>query len=169
MPLLRATVVMGPMDEPLPPPPLLRRLSLNVLFMAVLAGAMLRTYRAAVLQFGWSNSWAWIAGTFIVGMAILFLIATLHLGNYPVRSWLWRAPVFALIEALTEVSVSLALTLLGLERIGSLTATLQDWQGSAIRMGSIRVLGILVFGLALALVSTLVRLVLLPRKPVHTT
>ena len=169
MPLLRATVVMGAPDEPIPPPPLHRRFSLNVVFMAVLAGAMLRTYRAGVLQFGWSNSWTWIAGTFIVGMAILFVIATLHLGNYPVRSWLWRAPVFAIIEALTEVSVSLALTLLGLERIGSLIATVQDWQASAIWMTSTRILGILIFSLALALVSTLVRLVLLPRKPVPTT
>lgn len=167
MPLLRSTVVLGAMDEP--PPPLVRRFSLNVVLMAVLAGGLLRTYRAGVLQFGWSNSWSWIAGTFVVGMALLFIIATLHLGNYPVKAWLWRAPVFAAVEALTEVSVSLVLTLLGLERIGSLTATIEDWQGSAIRMGATRVIGILVFALALALVSTLVRLVLLPRKPVHTT
>lgn len=167
MPLLRATMVMGAMDEPPPPPPLLHRISLNVVLMALIAGAILRSYRAAILQFGWSNSWSWIAGTFVLGLAILFIIATLHLGNYAVKSWLWRAPAFALVEALTEVSVSLALTLLGLERIGSLTAVFEDWQASALRLAAIRIVGILVFSLALALVSTLVRLVLLPRKPVH--
>jgi hypothetical protein len=167
MPLLRSTVVMGAMDEP--PPPLPRRFSLNVVLMAVLAGALLRTYRAAILQFGWSNSLSWIAGTFIVGMAILFLIATLHLGNYPVKAWLWRAPVFAFVEALTEVSVSLGLTVLGYERIGSLIATIVDWQGSAMRIAATRIVGILAFSLALALVSTLVRLVLLPRKPAPST
>jgi hypothetical protein len=167
MPLLRSTVVLGAMGEPPAPPPLLRRFSLNVVLMAVLAGAILRTYRAGVLQFGWSSSWSWIAGTFVVGTSILFIIATLHLGNYPVKAWLWRAPVFAFIEALTEVSVSLGLTLLGYERLGSLTATIVDWQGSAMRIAATRILGILGFSLALALISTLVRLVILPRKPVH--
>ena len=168
MPLLRSTVVLGAMDEPPPPLPLLRRFSLNVVLMSLLTGASLRTYRAGVLQFGWSNSWSWIAGTFIVGMAIFFILATLHLGNYPVRTWLWRAPAFAVVEALTEVSVSLGLTLLGLERIGSLIATVEDWRASAGRLAAVRVVGVLIFALALALVSTLVRLLLLPRKPVHT-
>jgi hypothetical protein len=168
VPLLRSTVVMGAMDEPPAPPPILRRFSLNVVLMAILAGAILRTYRAGVLQFGWSSSWSWIAGTFVVGTAVLFIIATLHLGNYPVKAWLWRAPVFAFIEALTEVSVSFGLTLLGYERLGSLTATVVDWQGSAMRIAATRIVGILAFSIALALVSTLVRLVILPRKPVHT-
>ena len=126
-----------------------------------------RIYRALILQAGWSNSWFWIAGTFLGGVGILFLLATMHLGNYPVRSWVWRAPLFALLEATMEVSVSLALTLAGLERIGSLTATVEDWQSSGLRIVAVRFVGIVLFALVLAFVSTLVRLVLLPRKPIH--
>jgi hypothetical protein len=166
MPLLRPTMVLSNLELP-DEPTFIRKISLNVVVMGLLTGASLRLYRALILQAGWSNSWIWIAGTFLGGVGILFLLATMHLGNYPVRSWAWRAPLFAIIEAATEVSVSLALTMAGLERIGSLTATIEDWQGSAIRLGVVRVGGILLFALVLAFVSTIVRLVLLPRKPVH--
>ncbi len=148
---------------------LARRVSLSLVLMAVLAGAGLRIYRTIVLQYGWSDSWLWIAGTFIAGSAFLLIMATLHLGNFPVKSWLWRAPAFAVVEALTEISVSLALTIAGLEKIGSLTATFEDWQITSTRILFFRIVGIPLFALVLALVSTLVRLVLLPRKPVNPT
>lgn len=167
MPLLRPTMVLSQLD--LEEPTVVRKFSLNVLAMALLTGASLRLYRAAILQFGWSNSWIWIAGTFLGGVAILFLLATLHLGNYPVRAWLWRAPLFAVLEVATEIGVSLALTLSGLERIGSLTATLEDWQGSAPKLAVVRLVGITLFALLLAFVSTMVRLVLMPRKPARRT
>lgn len=157
MPLLRATVAIQHLDEPA----FLRRVSLNLAAMALLTGAGLRLYRAIVLQFGWSDSWLWIAGTFIVGAVFLFLMATLHLGNYALRSWWWRAPLFALVESLTEVLVSLGLTLLGLEVVGSLDATLEDWQGTSARTFFFRIVGITVFAVVLALVSTVVRLILM--------
>lgn len=168
MPLLRRTTVMTQFDL-LDEPTFVRKLSLNIVVMGLLTGASLRLYRALILQAGWSNSWIWIAGTFLGGVGILFLLATMHLGNYPVRSWAWRAPLFALLEAAMEVSVSLALTWAGLERIGSLTATIEDWQSSAVKILVVRFVGIVFFALVLAFVSTLVRLVLLPRKPVHQT
>lgn len=163
MPLLRRTTLVTQMEEPT----VLRRASLNLVVMAVLTGVGLRLYRAAVLQFGWSNSWSWIAWTFFGGVAILFLMTTLHLGNYPARAWLWRAPLFAFIESLTEIAVSLVITYLGLERIGSLPATIEDWQSSALRIGTVRMLAIPLFALVLAFVSTIVRLILLPRKSTH--
>lgn len=166
MPLLRPTMVLGHLELP-DEPTFIRKLSLNVVVMGLLTGASLRLYRALILQAGWSNSWIWIAGTFLGGVGILFLLTTMHLGNYPVRSWAWRAPLFALFEATMEVSVSFALTIAGLERIGSLTATIEDWQSSAVRLVIVRVVGILLFAIVLAFVSTMVRLVLLPRKPVH--
>jgi hypothetical protein len=168
VPLLRSTVVLSQME--IEEPGIIRKLSLNVLVMALITGASLRLYRAAILQFGWSNSWLWITGTFLGGVAILFLLTTLHIGNYPVRHWFWRAPLFAMLEAAVEIGVSLALTLSGLERIGSLTATIEDWQGSALRIALVRVGGIIVFTLLLALVSTVVRLAILPKKhrhPIH--
>jgi hypothetical protein len=149
-------------------PSFIRKVSLNIVVMALLTGATLRLYRAVVFQFGWSNSWLWIGGTFLAGVAIIFLMATLHLGNYPVRSWFWRAPVFAILEVATEVSVSLGLTIAGLERIGSLTATIEDWQGSAVKIATVRLIAIPLFALVLAFVSTIVRLILLPRKPAST-
>lgn len=163
MPLLRPTAVLSQLDI-IEEPTLVRRFSLNLFAMALLTGASLRLYRAAILQFGWSNSWLWITGTFLGGVAILFLLATLHLGNYPVRAWLWRAPLFAVLEAATEVGVSLALTMSGLERIGSLTANLEDWQGSVPRIAIVRIGGIIFFALLLAFVSTIVRLFLVPKK-----
>jgi hypothetical protein len=165
MPLLRSTHVMTAMlDEP----GFWRRVSMSLLVMAVVTGAGLRGYRAVVLTFGWSNSWLWIAGTFIGGAVFLFLMATLHLGNYPPRAWWWRAPLFAFVEAGTEVVVSLALTILGLEVVGSMSATFEDWQLTALRTMSFRVVGITLFAVVLALVSTVVRLLLLKGREVHS-
>lgn len=165
MPLLRSTVVMSAMlDEP----GFWRKVSLSLPVMGVLTGAGLRSYRALVLTFGWSDSWLWIAGTFIGGAVFLFLMATLHLGNYPARAWWWRAPLFALVESGTEILVSLALTLLGLEVVGSMSATIEDWQVTAIRTLFFRVVGITLFAVVLALVSTVVRLLLLKgREATH--
>lgn len=163
MPLLRPTMVLSQMD--IEEPTFIRKLSMNLVVMAVITGISLRLYRALILQAGWSNSWSWIAGTFLGGVGILFLLTTLHLGNYPVRAWFWRAPLFAVVEAATEVAVSFALTTMQLERIGSLTATVEDWQGSAPKLALVRIVGITLFALILAFVSTMVRLVLIPRKP----
>lgn len=157
MPLLRATTAIQQLEEPA----VLRRLSLSLVSMAVLTGGGLRLYRAIVLQFGWSDSWLWVAGTFIAGAAFLFLMATLHLGNYSPRSWWWRAPIFGLLEAATEIAVSLVLTVLGLEIVGSIEATFEDWAGTAARILFFRVVGITLFAAMLAVVSTVVRLLLM--------
>ena len=157
MPLLRQTVALPQLEEPM----FLKRLSLSLPLMAIFTGAALRTYRSFVLQFGWSESWLWIAGTFIGGAVFLFLMVTLHLGYYALRDWWWRAPLFALLEAGTEIAVSFALTMLGLEVVGSIQATLEDWQSTSVRILFFRVAGITLFSVVLALVSTLVRLLLL--------
>ncbi|HRN53871.1 MAG TPA: hypothetical protein PK788_10260 [Gemmatimonadaceae bacterium] len=164
MPLLRSTVMMSIKD--LEEPGFWRKLSLSLVAMAVLTGAGLRSYRALVLTFGWSDSWLWIAGTFIGGAMFLFLMATLHLGNFPTRAWWWRAPLFALAEAATEILVSLALTYLGLEVVGSMQATFEDWQVTSLRTLFFRFAGISLFALVLALVSTVVRLLLLKGREV---
>jgi hypothetical protein len=163
MPLLRSTVMLTAIDEP----GILRRISMSLPVMALLTGAGLRSYRAFVLTFGWSDSWLWIAGTFIGGAVFLFLMVTLHLGNYPVRAWWWRAPLFALVEGVTEVLVSLGLTILGLEVVGSMRATLEDWQVASLRSATFRVIGITLFAVVLALVSTVVRLLLLKKHERH--
>jgi hypothetical protein len=163
MPLFRPTLASLPqLEEPM----FLKRLSLSLPLMAIFTGAGLRSYRALVLQFGWSDSWLWIAGTFIAGAVFLFVMATLHLGYYAQREWWWRAPLFAVIEAGTEIAVSLALTLLGLEVVGSIQATLEDWQSTSARILFYRLAGITLFTVVLALVSTLVRLLLLKGRDI---
>lgn len=162
MPLLRQTIALPQIEEPM----FLKRLSLSLPMMAIFTGAALRTYRSFVLQFGWSESWLWIAGTFIGGAVFLFLMVTLHLGYYAQREWWWRAPLFALLEAGTEIAVSFALTMLGLEVVGSIAATLEDWQSTSMRILFFRVAGITLFSVALALVSTLVRLLLLKGREI---
>lgn len=162
MALLRTTT-----EHPVTGLPLARRITLSLVMMAILAGAGLRIYRTIVLDYGWSDRWSFIAGTFIAGAVFLFLMTTLHLGNYPVRSWAWRAPTFAVVEALTEIAVSLVFTLMGIERIGSLPASFEDWQSTSVRILFFRIVGIPLFALVLAGVSTLVRILLLPRRPLE--
>jgi hypothetical protein len=157
MPLLRPTLAISQIEEP----QFLKRMSLSLPLMAILTGAGLRTYRAIVLQFGWSDSWLWIAGTFVGGAVFLFIMTTLHVGNYAQREWWWRAPLFALIEAGTEVLVSLVLTILGFEVVGSISATVEDWQSISVRIFFFRVVGITLFSVVLALVSTVARLLML--------
>ena len=114
-------------------------------------GEALRFYRATILQYGWSNSWLWVAGTFLGQLAILFLLATLYLGNFHAKSWLWRAPLFAALEVGTEVAVSYLLLRAGLETAGSLPATFDDWQRASIRIVTFRMIGIPLFALVLAM------------------
>lgn len=103
MPLLRTTAVLTAIEDDLIEEPLWQRLIANAVVMALLTGGALRVYRTVILQYGWSNSWLWIGGTFLGQAAILFLMATLYLGNYHAKSWVWRAPLFAALEVATEI------------------------------------------------------------------
>ena len=136
-------------------PPALRQLSLSLPYMALVTGVLLRLWRSYVLTHGAPDSWAWVGGTFLIGTVFLFLMVTIHLGNYTLRHWTWRAPVFALLEAGTEILMSLALTTLGLR------AELADWLPSSIRTLVFRLVGILLFVMVLAVVVSIMRRILL--------
>jgi len=142
-------------------PPSLRRISLSLPYMALLTGVPLRLWRSYAFTSGPPDSWRWIGGTFLAGLTFLFLMTTLHLGNYTLRNWVWRAPAFAVLESGTEIVMSLALTTAGLEPLGADTAELSDWLPTAIRIVFWRLLGILVFTLVLAIVVSIVRRVIL--------
>jgi hypothetical protein len=142
-------------------PPSLRRITLSLPYMALLTGVHLRLWRSYAFTNGSPDSWRWIGGTFLAGMIFLFLMLTLHLGNYTLRNWIWRAPAFAVLEAGTEIVMSLALTTLGLEPLGADTAELSDWLPTGIRILLWRLLGILLFALVLAVVVSIVRRILL--------
>lgn len=145
------------LEEPAP----LRRLSLSLPYMALVTGVMLRLWRSYVLTHGAPDSWAWVGGTFLIGMVFLFLMVTIHLGNYTLRHWIWRAPVFALLEAGTEILMSLALTTFGLEPLGADRADFADWLPTGIRTLIFRLVGILLFVMVLAVVVSIMRRILL--------
>jgi hypothetical protein len=145
------------LEEPAP----LRQLSLSLPYMALVTGVLLRLWRSYVLTHGAPDSWAWVGGTFLIGMAFLFLMVAIHLGNFTLRHWIWRAPAFAILEAGVEILMSLALTTFGLEPLGADRAELSDWLPEGIRTLIIRLVGILLFVLVLAIVVSIMRRLLL--------
>ena len=145
-------------------PPAFRRLSLSIVEMAVITGVVLRVFRAVAVSHGPSESWLYLGAMVALGLLILCGMATLHLGNFPVRQWLWRAPAFALITAAAEALTSLALIALGRERIGTTRATFADWGQLAGGIVLGRLVAVASFALVLAGVVQLVRFLLLRRE-----
>ncbi len=145
-------------------PAAFRRLSLSLPQMALVTGIILRLWRSYTFTHGSPDSYLWVGGTFLVGTTFLFLMLTWHIGNYTLRNWLWRAPLFAVLESGTEIVVSLALTTLGLEPLGAQMAELSDWLPTATRVLVVRVVGILLFTIVLAIVVSIVRRLLVANE-----
>jgi hypothetical protein len=145
-------------------PTAIRRLSNSLPEMALLTGVVLRLYRAYVLTHGSPESWLWVGSTIVIGAVLLLVMLTVHLANYTVRHWWWRAPVFAAFEAVTEIMMSLALTAVGLEKIGTGVAELNDWLPGAAQVLAWRMVVIVPFTALLAVIVTLVRRILLARE-----
>jgi hypothetical protein len=145
-------------------PAAFRKLSLSLLEMAVLTGVVLRLYRAIVLSLAAQPGWLFVGVSVAVGAAFLAGMATLHLGNYPVHRWLWRAPLFGLVAAAAELATSLGLVLVGREPMGTGRATRADWASMVPSVLLSRVLTVVVFALVLAGVVQLVRVWLLRRE-----
>jgi hypothetical protein len=97
-----------------------------------------------------------LAGTFF-----LFLMVTLHLGNFPVRHWVWRAPVFGFAVGAVESGASLLLISVGREPYGSGQAAFADWLSMALTIVPWRFTLVVAFSIALAFVVRGVRVVTL--------
>lgn len=138
-----------------------RRLTLSVVEMAVVTGLLLHVYRALVLSRAPDSSWLFLGVSLAVGLVFLFGMVTLHLGNYTVARWSWRAPLFALIEASTEAATSLLLIALHREPLGTARAALADWPGLARDLFVWRLLTIVGYTLLLAGVVQAIRYFLL--------
>lgn len=150
-------------------PHALRRLALSLPQMALVTGIAMRLWRSYVLTHGSPESWAWVGGTFLVGASFLFLMCAIHLANFTLRNWLWRAPLFAALEAGTEILMSLALTTVNLEPLGAEMAELSDWLPTATRILYWRLFGVLAFAAVLGVVvSVLRRLILVAEDRGHT-
>ena len=113
-------------------PAAFRRLSISLIEMALLAGIALRVLRALTFTLG-RASWLFYGVAFVVGMLILLGMTTAHLANWTLRSWLWRAPLFALVETVGEMGTSLLLIALRREPEGAVRAEFHDWPSMALR------------------------------------
>lgn len=136
-----------------------RRLSYSVVEMAVITAVVLRVYRALALALAGSNVFL-LGLSFAIGFVVLFGMVTLHLGNFTVRRWVWRAPLFALIEASAESLTSLGLIALHREPLGSARAVFADWPGIVGSIFTWRLSAIIVFALVLAGVVQMARVTL---------
>ena len=146
-----------------------RRLTLSLPQMALVTGVALRLWRSYVLTHGSPDSWVWVGGTFLAGASFFFLMCALHLANFTLRNWTWRAPAFAVLEAGSEIVTSLALTTLNLEPLGADKADISDWLPTGVRILIWRLLGVVLFTLVLAVVvSVLRRLILAAEDRGHT-
>ena len=79
-------------------PAAFRKLSLSLVEMALITGLTLRLLRALSFTYGGRASWLYYGPMLIMGTLLLLGMTTAHLANFPVRSWAWRAPLFAFIE-----------------------------------------------------------------------
>lgn len=127
-----------------------RRLALSLPWFGVLIGVVVRLYRWGAFVLFPTPSGAQVLALLLVGVAVLFGLSTLHLANYTLRAWRFRAPLLGAFVAVGEAATSLVLTLAGQERIARMTATLADWPSSAIQILVSRVVVISLFALALA-------------------
>src|SRR5215204_3325923 len=113
-------------------PPAFRRLSLSLLEMAFITGVVLRLLRALTFTHG-RVSWLFYGLAFVLGTVILIGMTTAHLANFPVRAWAWRAPLFALVEVVGEMSTSLLLIWMHREPEGTARAGFEDWPSMSLR------------------------------------
>lgn len=141
-------------------PPAFRKLTLSVVEMGLLTGIVLRLYRALVLTHG-SSSWIYFGLTAALGAVILFGMSTAHLANFTIRHWIWRAPLFAILEIAGELLASLGLIALHREPWGTGRATFADWAPMAGDLLVWRAVPIAIFTLVLAGVVQIVRYLLL--------
>jgi hypothetical protein len=147
-------------------PTILRKFSLSLVEMAVLTGIVLRLYRALV-SMHLSTSWLLWGGSIAFGILVLCAMVTVHLANYPLQRWVWRAPLFAVVEAIAESATSLLLIAFGREPTGSARAEWSDWLPMAWGTLGLRMLEVCGWTLVLAAVVWIVRRTILREQKVE--
>jgi hypothetical protein len=143
-------------------PPAFAKLARSILEMALVTGIIARLYRMLVLGRTTSGTGSAIALTF--GAVFLLLMTAMHLSRFPIRDWLWRAPVFAALEGASEMLVSLILIAMSREPLGTGAARMSDWPGMALSTVTWRVATISLFALVLAGVVKWVRYMILRKE-----
>ncbi len=133
-------------------PSAFRKLAFSTLEMAIITGLLIRVFRAFLLTNAGNDRPALLAAGFLIGAVFLFVMVTLHLGNFPLRHWVWRAPLFAFLVAATELAVSAGLIALGREPLGTGRAAFADWPGMAADVVMLRLAATSAYALALAVI-----------------
>ncbi len=162
--MMRHVFPRGAVEWALEEPPALRRLTLSLLAMSVVTGVAIRSLRTAALATSYGENWLLFAVTFALGGIVLFGMTTLFLGNYPIRTWPWRAPAFAAIEVAAEMAMSALFLALGIELFGSMPATWADWPVLLRSAMLTRIPAICLYALVLAGVVQTVRTLLHRRE-----
>jgi hypothetical protein len=134
-----------------------RRLSVSLLWFGVCAGVVVRGYRWAAMSLLPTQTGGVLLGSIMVGLALLCGLATLHLANFTLRSWRWRAPALGALIGVGESAASLVLTVVGQERLGSTVAVLSDWPDVAVGVVLSRAVVVSLFALVLAAVVVVLR------------
>jgi len=137
--------------------PAFQRLTRSLVEMALLTGVALRLFHAIAHARTGSAGWIYLGSIFAIGMIILLGAATLHLGNYTLRNWAWRAPAFGAIEALAECLTIAVLIAIGREPLGTGRANWGDWPGLAFDAIFYRTVVVSVYALILGAAVKLVR------------
>lgn len=159
MPLLPG----GTADLRFEEPAAFRKMSRSLVETAVVAGVVIRVYRAIVLAHA---SGGWLYWLLVGGVGTVFFCAmvTAHLANYPTHRWAWRAPAFALVAVAAEMATSLLLIAAGREPAGSVRAEWSDWPGMAANALLYRGLAVCVWAAVLALGVVLARQLMRRRR-----
>jgi hypothetical protein len=146
------------------------RIPRSLIPMALITGIVVHSYiwfvlaRASV-NFGWIALLLAFAGRFV----LLLGLATVYLGNHPVRQWIWRAPLFAVAESAVEAAMVAVLINVRVERIGTEHAHQRDWWSIVSDILVYHGIAILVFSLILGVVVQIVRYALLKQENRDTT
>lgn len=143
-------------------PPVFRRLSVAAWPLPLVAGVVVRLIRALVFASGSTS----VLTPIIYGALLVFVACgalTAHIGNFTVRHWIWRVPVFALLEALAESLVSLGLIVAGVEQLGSEPATTAQWPTILVTILRDRMVLLALYAAILAAVVEFVRFAVLKR------
>ena len=129
-----------------------RKVSRSLVAMAALTGVVWRVLRALLLGAGPTNSPLFFGSVIALGVLVFFGMATLHVGNYPLKRWLWRIPLFAVVESAVEAGTSAILIALAREPYGSAMAEWSDLPTILLTILSTHVLVLCLYGGILALV-----------------
>jgi len=142
-----------------------RKLTVSLVEMALLTGVGLRLLRALAYSHGPADSLLYIGAAIALGVVILLGATTLHLSNFTIRHWWWRAPLFAIVESTAEVLTSWVLIRFAREPWGATgRASMEDFMQIAGATFIWRFILICSFALFLAVVVHAIRSVLAKRE-----